>query len=222
MLPHPTWLLAATMHSAAASQCPSGVAVDLPIVERPLPPDPERERLALQYLREHQGGNPTSTTIAPQVVVLHWTGSGSLNGAWNTFAPAALSGRPELGAGAQVNVGAQYLVDRDGTVYRLLPDTAFARHTIGLNHVAIGVENVGDGDRNPLTPAQVRANTLLVRQLCASLPIGWLIGHSEYRSLEGTPLFVEVDPDYRTVKPDPGAAFLAEVRAGVADLGLLP
>jgi N-acetylmuramoyl-L-alanine amidase len=194
--------------------------VDLPIVERPLPPDPERERLGLLYLEEHQGGKPATTTIAPAVVVLHWTGGASADSAWNTFAPAALSGRPELGGGTQLNVGAHYLVDRDGTVFRLLPDTALARHTIGLNHVAIGIENVGDGGAHPLTAAQVAANALLVRQLCATLPLRWLIGHSEYRALEGTPLFVERDPAYRTVKPDPGAAFLEAVRAAVADLEL--
>ena len=48
-------------------------------------------------------------------------------------------------------------MDRDGAVYRLMPETWMARHTIGLNRVAIGIENVG-GPRWPLTPEQLRAD----------------------------------------------------------------
>ena len=36
----------------------------------------------------------------------------------------------------------------------------------------------------------------------------------------GNPLYVERDPAYRNVKPDPGDAFMAKVRARVADLHL--
>ncbi|MDA4805622.1 N-acetylmuramoyl-L-alanine amidase, partial [Enterobacter hormaechei] len=63
-------------------------------------------------------------------------------------------------------VSAHYLVDRDGTVYQLLPDTFFARHIIGLNYMAIGVENVGGPDA-PLTEAQGKANAALVKYLCS-------------------------------------------------------
>ncbi len=35
------------------------------------------------------------------------------------------------------------MVDRDGTRYRLMPETYMARHVIGLNYYSIGIENVG-------------------------------------------------------------------------------
>jgi N-acetyl-anhydromuramyl-L-alanine amidase AmpD len=95
-----------------------------------------------------------------------------------------------------------------------------ARHCIGLNHVAIGVENVGDGDRAPLTDAQVAADAALIRDLAARFPITHVIGHSESNAMRGHPYFVERVRGYRNSKPDPGDAFLRDVRARIADLGL--
>ena len=71
--------------------------------------------------------------------------------AWKTFDRETLGpDRPELGKADEVNVSAHFLVDRDGTIYRLMPETRLARHVIGLNWCAIGIENVG-GPESPLT-----------------------------------------------------------------------
>jgi N-acetyl-anhydromuramyl-L-alanine amidase AmpD len=191
------------------------------IVDRPLPFDAERIALTRAYLRDHAGLDQPDITITPHVIVLHWTDSATADSAWATFAPTRLpASRAELGGGVQVNVSSQFLVDRDGTIYRLMPENWMARHTIGLNHVAIGVENVGGGAAGDLTPAQVDADAALVRDLAARFPITHLIGHLEYRAFEGHPYFREADPKYRTGKTDPGVAFMAAVRVKVADLGL--
>jgi N-acetylmuramoyl-L-alanine amidase len=76
-----------------------------------------------------------------------------------------------------------------GPFFQLMPETWMARHCIGLNQVAIGIENVGDGQKFPLTDAQATANAALVRYLKARYPIEYLIGHMEYRRMEGTALF---------------------------------
>ncbi|MCB9765049.1 MAG: N-acetylmuramoyl-L-alanine amidase [Alphaproteobacteria bacterium] len=188
------------------------------IVDRPLPNAERRLALSQEYWRVHYGEPPEPLAITPRVVVLHWTVTDTADAAWNTFAPAELGGRPELGGG--VNVSAHFLVDQDGTIYRLLPDTAMARHVIGLNPVAIGVENVGGTPAHPLTEAQVQADAALVRWLAGRYDITHLIGHLEYRSFEGHPYWAELDPDYRTTKPDPGADFMRQVRQEVSDLGL--
>lgn len=57
-----------------------------------------------------------------------------------------------MAGSSALNVSTQFLVDRDGTIFRLLPDTTFARHVIGLNHLAIGIENIGCDDM-PVTQA---------------------------------------------------------------------
>ncbi|MFN7147145.1 MAG: N-acetylmuramoyl-L-alanine amidase, partial [Myxococcota bacterium] len=190
-----------------------------------LPYGPDREALTVAYLTAHRttpltGDAAVDTRMVPRVVVLHWTAGPTAESAWRTFAPARLAGRPDLADAGALNVGAHYLVDRDGTIVRLVPDDRVVRHCIGLNHVAIGIENVGGGKEWPLTDAQVAANAALVRWLAARHPLTHLVGHSEYRGLEDEPFFEERDPAYRTTKPDPGADFLGKVRAEVADLGL--
>lgn len=206
---------------APAAPVPSQlVAPALTIVETPITWNDEREALTLAYRREHTQDGVDTVVIEPRVVVLHWTGSGSFAGAFATFDPPKLEGRAELADASALNVSAHFLVDRDGTIHRLMPEDRMARHVIGLNHVAIGVENVGDGGANPLTDAQIEANVAIVRDLASRHAITHVIGHHEYREMEGHPYFREADPTYRTGKSDPGDAFMAAVRAGVADLGL--
>lgn len=191
------------------------------IVDRLLPFGEERIAGTLAYLRAHVDPARDDIRLEPKAIVLHWTAAPTLEASWATFAPQELQGRPELDQAGKVNVSAHFLVDTDGTIYRLVPEDTVARHTIGLNHVAIGIENVGGGEAHPLTQAQVEANAALVRDLVRRFPgITHLLGHSEYRRMEGHPYFQERDPGYRTEKPDPGPEFLAAVRARVADLPL--
>ncbi|MDP2307807.1 MAG: peptidoglycan recognition family protein [Pseudomonadota bacterium] len=208
----------------APAEAPSIVAPV--IVDHPLPYGPERERLTVAYLQAHRtaaltGDAAKDTRMVPRVIVLHWTAGPTAASAWSTFSGATLSGRADIAGAGALNVGAHYLVDRDGTIERLAPEDQILRHTIGLNHVAIGIENVGGGKEWPLTEAQVDANVALVRWIAARQPITHVIGHLEYRSLEVTPLFEERDPTYRTTKPDPGADFMAAVRARLTDTTLL-
>jgi beta-N-acetylhexosaminidase len=139
------------------------------------------------------------------------------------FDPEKLGGsRPGLVAAGDVNVSIQFVVDQGGVIYRLMPETWMARHCIGLNYSAIGVENVGGaGGEDNLTQAQIEANIRLIRYLAGKYPtIRYLIGHMEYLDFEGHPLWLERDASYRTEKIDPGERFMASVRKGVADLGL--
>ena len=176
-------------------------APSVTIVDAPMAWSAERERLTLDYRRAHSGGSATATRKYFD----------------NTKIEAA---RKQLARGGAANVSAHFIVDRDGTIYRLQPETRFARHCIGLNHIAIGVENVGDGKRYPLTDAQVAANAALVRDLAARFSITHLLGHHEVMQFRAHPYFVELDSSYKNSKGDPGAAFMARVRERVADLPL--
>jgi beta-N-acetylhexosaminidase len=115
------------------------------------------------------------------------------------------------------------MVDRDGTIYRLMPDNWMARHVIGLNYSTIGIENIGGkGNKaEDLTPAQLKSNIALVHYLKNKYPkIEYLMGHYEYRQMEKTTLWLELDKGYRTVKNDPGKKFMSDVRKAVKPLGL--
>lgn len=194
-----------------------------PIVERPISFSPARLKATTAYIKAHYGEDRPDARIQPSMVVLHWTGSDSLESDFKTFNREALAGeRPDIAAGGDVNVSAHFLVGKDGGIHRLMPENVMARHVIGLNLSAIGIENVGGvGDKPTLTPAQAAANAWLVRELKDRYPgIEYLIGHHEYRKFEGSPLWKEKDAAYRTTKSDPGDTFMADVRARVADLGL--
>ena len=157
------------------------------IIDRPVPFPEERIQLTREYMREHYGIESADIEIVPRIIVLHWTAGRTLEGDFNTFVPSRLRGRPELREVSALNVGIQFLVDRDGKIYRLMPETWMARHVIGLNYYAVGVENVG-GARgvDDLTDAQRAANIWLVRYLAKKYPtIEYLIGHHEYRLFEG-------------------------------------
>ena len=176
-----------------------------------LPHQIERQNGMAVYFDEHYGPNAPNA-LEPKMIVLHWTGVPSASSTWNTFASATLGGRRDIRGAGSVNVSSHFLVDRDGTVHRLLPEDAFARHCIGFNHISIGVENVGGTKEQPLTEAQVDANVRLIRELRSRYPIDLVIGHHESKDFEAHPYFVELDPTYRSIKLDPGADFMEAVR----------
>jgi N-acetylmuramoyl-L-alanine amidase len=192
------------------------------LVDRPISFSAARVELTLDYIEERFGFRPADIRITPRIIVLHWTAIDSEDATFRTFDPETLGGRPALAGAVAVNVSSQFMVGRDGTIYRLMPENWMARHVIGLNYDAIGVENVGGaGGVDNLTDAQVTANIRLVRHLVRRYPtIEYLIGHHEYTAFQSHPLWRERDPAYRTVKIDPGERFMAAVRAGVADLRL--
>ena len=213
---------ATTTTSPRATPSPTAATAQT-IIDRPISFSEDRTAMTLAYIREHYGLTPPDLTITPRIIVLHWTAIEDLEGSFRAFDGETLAGRPDIAGAGDVNVSIHFLVDRDGTIYRLMPETWMARHVIGLNYDAIGVENVGTGgpDSDTLTPAQVEANIRLVRYLARKHPtIEYLIGHHEYEEFEGHPLWRELDPTYRTAKIDPGERFMRAVRTGVADLDL--
>jgi N-acetyl-anhydromuramyl-L-alanine amidase AmpD len=174
------------------------------------------------YRQKHYGIEQSSPVIVPKMIVLHWTESAPSLKVFNLFYPAFLRDRPDIRAQSSLNVSAQFLVDRDGTIYQLMPSNWMARHVIGLNNTAIGIENVGGvQNKEDLTKAQVIADVALVRQLVQQYPtIHYLIGHYEYGQFKDSSLWQEKNTHYITKKQDPGSKFMREIRAKVVDLNL--
>ncbi|APA65915.1 N-acetylmuramoyl-L-alanine amidase [Maribacter sp. 1_2014MBL_MicDiv] len=189
------------------------------IVERPITFNEERKVLTLEYLQNRYGLEQDSPEIDPKMIVLHWTVIPTFEKSFAAFDPVSLPNwRPDIKNVSGLNVSSQFMIDRDGTIYQLMPETTMARHVIGLNHCAIGVENVGGTDDLPLTKAQLKSNIWLVRYLKGKYDIDYLIGHYEYTLFENHPLWLEKDEGYRTKKTDPGTAFMNDVRKAVKDL----
>lgn len=182
--------------------------------------DSTRAQLSLEYLSNRYGIEQKEPTISPKMIVLHWTAIPTFAKSYDFFYNSRLNPRREdIEDASLLNVSAHYLIKRNGKIYQLLPDTLFARHVIGLNHTAIGIENVGTKD-NRLTDAQLRANAHLIQQLTQQHNIEYLIGHYEYPLFEEHLLWKEKDDGYRTEKIDPGKAFMKRIRNSVSDLNL--
>lgn len=194
---------------------------NIEIIQRPIIFDQEREKLSLEYLQQRYALTQRKATINPKMVVVHWTAINNLDDSFKVFNSSRLpSARAKISSASTLNVSAHFLIDRDGTIYQLLPETTFARHVIGLNHSAIGIENVGDGKSHPLTGKQLESNIKLIKQLSKRHPIEYVIGHYEYKQFIGHTLWKEVDPGYLTDKTDPGIGFIKRVRRGVFELNL--
>lgn len=189
-------------------------------VSKPINYSEERILLSLEYLKDHHGLTQKTPTIVPKMIVLHYTAGGTVESNHQYFNKTHLeSARNTLKKQSTLNVSSQYIVDRDGTIYQLMEPNMFARHTIGLNYCAIGVENIGS-KKQPLTEKQVAANAQLVRYLTKKYKIEYLIGHSEYGVFRNSKLWKESDPKYFTGKEDPGKDFMSKVRLQIADLKL--
>lgn len=206
--------------SLAASSVGSAVpAVD--VVDAPMAWSDEREALTLAYRRAHSDAAAPDLTIEPRVIILHYTAGSSAKATRRYFDNVKIeASRSKLAKAGAVNVSAHYVVDRDGTIYQLQSPTRYARHCVGMNHIAIGIENVGDEAQYPLTDAQALANAALVRNLAARYPITHLLGHHEVDEFREHAYYVELDATYSNTKPDPGAKFMTAVRSRVEDLNL--
>src|SRR5829696_6849611 len=170
------WLLAAATAppGASASAKPS-------IHEDPISYGAHRRAQMAAYSQRHYGEREWRLRD-PEVIVLHFTATDSYSSVWSTFD----SNAPNLGE--RPGVCSQYAIEQDGTIDQLVSPRIRCRHTIGLNHVSIGIEMVqstGQGahwaDQQILSRRkQVGAALRLVRWLQAryEIPTGEVIGHS--------------------------------------------
>ncbi|UBM60688.1 N-acetylmuramoyl-L-alanine amidase [Marinilongibacter aquaticus] len=203
--------------------CCASCAPRLQIIDKPIEFGDERIKLTKAYMKEHYGIVQDNIEIEPKMVVVHWTAIPTFEGSFAAFEHTRLpESRTAIKGASPLNVSIQFLVDQNGKVYRLMPENWMARHVIGLNHAAIGIENVGGTKGTPLTKAQFRANVKLVKYLKRKYPIEYLLGHLEYTRFENSPLWKEKDGNYRTTKTDPGKDFMKNLRQKTRKLDFLP
>lgn len=183
------------------------------IVDKPLPWSENRERLTREYAERHYW--LSQTEIIPQAVVIHWTAGATWESAYYTF-------YDDTRADGEVNVSSQFIVDRDGTIYRLMPENKLARHVIGYNWCAVGIENVGGvGNVEDLTTAQLQANISLIKYLREKYPtIKFVFGHYQQVAARESGLYIEKVPGYYSIKSDPGKIFMQNLKNALEGEGL--
>ena len=147
------------------------------IVQKPIPFDAHRRAETATYAKRHYG-LASWRLRSPHVIVEHYTATTSFAPVWSTFA----SDTPDPELGELPGTCAHFVIDRDGTIYQLVPLTTICRHTVGLNWTAIGIEHVGTSDGEILSnpkqlAASLRLTLWLMHRYGISLPN--VIGHSE-------------------------------------------
>lgn len=112
----------------------------------------------------------------------------------------------------QNHVSAHYLVDRAGTVYRLVSEKDVAYQAGGsimpspdnrhnVNGFSIGIENIATA-KNGFTDAQYRSLAYLIKQIEGRYPIQHIVGHDQIAGVRAVQLGLRKD-----VKTDPGPLF---------------
>ena len=147
------------------------------VVQRPIPFPVKRKREMRAYARRHYGIDDFRLR-APKVIVEHYTDGDTFGSAFQTFVRDV----PDSELGELPGTCAHYVVDRDGTIFQLVPTRLMCRHTVGLNYTAIGIEHVGRSDAALLgNRRQLRASLRLTRYLQSKYSIATknVIGHAE-------------------------------------------
>ncbi|MBN2401509.1 MAG: N-acetylmuramoyl-L-alanine amidase [Spirochaetes bacterium] len=150
------------------------------------------------------------------MIIVHYTATRTIQETLLIFKPDELKNtRPDIADGGTLNVGVHFLIDKDGSIWSLLPVSIIGRHTIGYNHISLGIELVGMSGQS-LTDQQLESCSSLVAGLCSQFrTIEYLIGHHEYikKNLPHFLLFKELDSSYHpAVKFDPGDNFMRMLR----------
>jgi N-acetyl-anhydromuramyl-L-alanine amidase AmpD len=129
------------------------------------------------YFQRHTG-HPT-LTLQPTILVMHYTACSTFEAAWSVF-----YGGANMSAGDRGTVwghpSVHFMIDRDGTIYQLMPLDRRATGTYGVNHCALQVEmvaaNEADLVNNPdLLKASFRLARMLTRKF--AIPLSKVYGH---------------------------------------------
>ncbi len=159
----------------------------------PIPFGKDRKRQMANYSHRHYGKR-TWRLKDPKVIVLHYTATSTYGPVFNAFA----ANTPSLGE--KPGVCSQFVVDKDGTIHQLTRIYVRCRHTIGLNHTAVGIEMVQEAssskhgsDRAILDrKKQIRSATKLTAWIKQKYGIGMkdVIGHA---MANGSPHFKDLE-----------------------------
>ena len=202
---------AASSASAAAAR---SVAPRPPIVQKYIAFGASRKAQMADYSQRHYHQH-TYLLTDPKAIVLHHTDGADWQSAWNTF--NANTAYVFNGKSEKPGVSAQFIADKDGTIYQLMPLDYRARHCIGMNWKSFGIEFVQESaghsgrwmDQQILNrPKQIDAGLRLVRYLQARFGIRTadVVGHATANSSR-------YFKDYTGIRNAAGDWFAPEVAA---------
>ncbi|MCE7869518.1 N-acetylmuramoyl-L-alanine amidase [bacterium CPR1] len=149
-----------------------------PVLEPWFLPYEEWETEYSEYFLRHYGD--ARVRFRPSAICVHFTVTSSATGVYNGF---VRGGGMWNGTGVSFGHPSVHLmVDKDGTVYQLLPLDFRCTGAYGVNHKALSVELVALDQKDLLSrPRQLHASFCLVRWLMRrfSIPARQVYGHND-------------------------------------------
>jgi N-acetylmuramoyl-L-alanine amidase len=146
-------------------------------VPRPIPYGAQRRVDMADYAQRHYGIHDWRLRD-PKVIVEHFTATSAFAPVFEQFS----RNEPDQELHELPGLCSHFVIDRDGTIYRLVRPTTMCRHTVGLNYTAIGIEHVGMSDAQVMGDRrQLAASLRLTRALQGRFHISTrnVIGHNE-------------------------------------------
>jgi hypothetical protein len=115
---------------------------------------PPRVR-SIDWVVMHSTGGPTCDASGRPI----WVGAGTMEDNLRV-----INAHPRLGI--------HYMIDRDGTLARSVPEAELAHHVLSHSARSISIELINDGDgRDPFPPAQIDALVALLKDIRRRLGI---------------------------------------------------
>ena len=117
--------------------------------------------------------------LRPTLIVMHYTVSHDARSVWESFARGSRMDTGDFGFPFG-HPSVHFMIDRDGTIFQLLPTNFRGTGTYGVNHVALSIEMVALDEKDLLSrPGQIYASFCLVHHLMGqfNIPLDRVIGH---------------------------------------------
>jgi beta-N-acetylhexosaminidase len=149
-----------------------------PEITDDLIPFPRKRRREMAAYSERHYGERAFRLTDVRTIVEHITASSTYSSAYNTFAADV----PDAELNELPGVCAHFVIDTDGTIYKLVRLGLRCRHTVGLNDRSIGIEHVATSDDQVMgNRKQLQASLKLTRWLQDryEVPTKYVIGHAE-------------------------------------------
>ena len=161
-------------------------------------------------------------TFKPSLICMHYTVISDSQSVYNSFLKGTNMCAGDSGT-AFGHVSVQLMIDKDGTVFQLLPLDRRCTGAYGVNHKAISIEMVAANESDLLSrPQQIHSSFCVVRDLMKkfNIPASGIIAHSEVSAGKSVvPEYLDyadsVYPDRYPAsshRSDPGSTYMSWLR----------
>jgi N-acetyl-anhydromuramyl-L-alanine amidase AmpD len=182
------------------------------------------------YFQRHY--HEPSLTLKPSLICMHYTVTPSASSVYDMFCRGTQMCAGDAGT-VFGHVSVHLMIDKDGTIYQLLPFDRKCTGAYGVNHRAISIEMVATSESDLIShPAQLYRSFCVVRDLMRkyNIPLSGIIAHSDVSAGKSVvPEYLDyADSRYpdsypsSSTRTDPGSTYMSWLREYLEKNGPAP